>query len=87
MAKESISTKLHQKHRNLKDEVIEELRKMIGDKTIDLEEMEQEFNDMLNNPIKKVDKDNVYFDGTMESYPLGELEIEDALYIMGVIEG
>ena len=87
MAKEAISTKLHKKHRELKNEVIDELRNMIGDKTIDLEEMEQEFNDMLNNPIKKVDKDNVYFDGTMETYPLDELEIEDALYIMGVIEG
>ena len=75
-----------ERHRELHGEVIKELKRQLGRKRVDLEKEEVDFDDEAGNRIIKVDRVHVHFDGTMEKYPIGDLGIDDALYILGVLE-
>jgi len=77
--------KLHDRRRELEADIITALQTALGNKTINLEDTEQEFEDDANNTIVKVDKDNVYTDGITGEYPLTDLSINDALYILGLV--
>lgn len=77
--------KFQARHRELHGDVIKELKRQLGRKRVDLEKEEADFDDEAGNRIVKVDRVHVHFDGTMETYPIGELGIDDALYILGVI--
>lgn len=77
---------LGKKQVELKQEVIKAIRNLVGSTKVPLTDIGKEFEDEANNTITDVDSENVYFDGTMENYPLEELGIDDALYILGVLE-
>lgn len=79
------SNTFYKKHRDLKNEVIAEIRKIIGKKKITF--FGDSFKDEANNELTAIDKNVVYFDGTMESYPLEELGITDAIQILSILEG
>jgi len=70
--------------RELKNRILFTIRKKIGNKKIELQDLA--FEDEANNTITAFDKENVYFDGVMESYPLGELGLLDAIYILGELK-
>lgn len=75
----------YQRQRELKDEVITALQTAIGKKKINLEDLEQEFEDESFNTIVKVNRTTVFTDGSIGEYPITDLTINDALYILGVI--
>ena len=76
------STKLYKKYTDVKEEVIGEIRKLVNKKRF---VFENAFED------EAINEEGVYFncnnpkkDGDV--YPLGELGIVDALYILGILE-
>ena len=73
------------KQRELHTEVIETLQKAIGKKLINLEKLEQEFEDESFNTVVKVNRTTVFTDGEFGEYRITDLTINDALYILGVI--
>jgi len=82
------STKLYKKYADVKEEVIGEIRKLVNKKRFVFEDA---FEDEANNNIEAINEEGVYFncnnpkkDGDV--YPLGELGIVDALYILGILE-
>jgi hypothetical protein len=75
----------YDRQRELHGEVITALKKSLGKKKVNLEDSEQEFEDECNNTIVKVDCNKVYTDGVTGEYPIGELSINDALYILSAI--
>lgn len=77
------SDKFAEQERELKANVIKELRKHAPKKKM---ELEQSFEDEANNDITAIDKDNVYFNDSVDSYPLSGLGITDAIYLLSVVE-
>jgi hypothetical protein len=80
--KQSKSSKFLAEERKLKDKVIKELRKHLTNEITEIEKFEDE----ARNTITGIDKNNVYFDGLSESYPLSELGLLDAIYLLGYFE-
>lgn len=81
------TTEAHQLESELKQRVIKAIRKKIGKKKISLEDTgDLAFEDEAHNMVIAFDKDNIYFDGMMESYPLYEGGLLDLIYILGIVE-
>jgi hypothetical protein len=82
------SKKLYAKYNKLKAEVIEAIQaKLTEDRFI----FEDAFEDEANNNLEAVNKDEVFFNCDADktggdAYPLHALGIEDAFYILGVLE-
>lgn len=83
------STKLYKKYNDVKAEVIGEIRKLVSKKRFVFEDA---FEDEANNNIEAINEEGVYFnccdnpEKGGDVYPLGELGIVDALYILGILE-
>jgi hypothetical protein len=82
----SKTAEFYDRQRELHTEVISTLKEALGKKKLNLEDLEQEFEDDSFNTVVKVDRNTVYTDGVTGEYPIGELSINDALYILGVLE-
>jgi uncharacterized protein (DUF342 family) len=82
----SKTAEFYKRQRELHTEVITALQKAIGKKKVNLEDLEQEFEDESFNTVVKVDRNTVYTDGSLGEYPINDLTVNDALYIMGVLE-
>ena len=80
------SSELYKIYSDLHTEVIKTLKKTIGNKKVNLEDLEDEFEDDSHNTVVKIDKNKVYTDGTFGEYPISDLTIPDALYILRIIE-
>ena len=70
-------------HRELKDAVITDIKTLVGKKKVKFDEP---FADEVNNDVYAVDADSVYFNGTMERYPIHDLGILDAILIVSLLE-
>lgn len=78
------SSDYYSEYRKLKDSIIKDIRKAVGRKKF---KFEDSFEDEAHNELHAVSAKGVFFDGIVgESYPLGELGINDALYILSLIE-
>ena len=77
------SDKIYDKMQLLKMEIIEEIRKATNSSFFNLEE--NTFEDEASNDIEAVCYDTVYFNGG-ETYPLWEMGIQDAIYLLQIIE-
>jgi hypothetical protein len=73
------------RQRELHTEVIDALKKALGRKTVNLEDTEQEFEDESFNTVVKVNRTTVFTDGSIGEYPISDLTINDALYILRAI--
>lgn len=83
--KELPSVKFSKLERKLKNEVLLEIRKFVGERKIKLED----FTDEANNELVGINKDDVFFDdGSFgaETYPLHELGLLDAIAILSIVE-
>lgn len=77
------SEKFGEEAQKLQERVVKALREHAPKKMVELEDS---FEDEANNTIGGIDKENVYFDGLSESYPLSQLGLLDAIYLLGVME-
>jgi hypothetical protein len=76
----------YDRQRELHSDVIKALKQSLKiKKEFNLEDSEQEFEDESFNTIVKIDRDTVYTDGVIGEYPIGDLTINDALYILRAI--
>jgi hypothetical protein len=78
------SEELYAKERNLKNEIVETIQTLVGDEKVDLKA--NSFDDEANNRLDFVDKNSVYSTGNDIDYPLHELGINDAIYIVALLE-
>ena len=86
-AKVITTEEAYKQERELKDKVLKAIRSKIGKRKITLNDTDDlEFEDEANNLVTGFDKDNIYFDGNMESYPLFEGGLLDLIYILGIVE-
>ena len=83
MATKGTSFEYNTRYRELKNDVIADIEALVGKKKVNFDEP---FADEANNDIYAVDADNVYFNGTMESYPLRDLGVLDAILIVSLLE-
>jgi len=75
----------YEKYNSLLQECIDKLREFAGDKVIDLED--NGFEDMSGNDICGLDKEKVYTENNSLGYPLHEIDLLDAIKIIGDLEG
>jgi hypothetical protein len=79
--------RFYERQRELHTEVIDALKKaLLFKKEVNLEELDQEFEDASFNTVIKVNRTTVFTDGEIGEYPITDLTINDALYILGVLE-
>lgn len=77
------SKEFYADERELKREVIEAIRTELGNKKVVLDE----FQDEANNTLVAIDKEQVYFNEGVDFYPLHDLGMLDAIYILSILEG
>lgn len=81
------TTEAYKQERELKQAVLKAIRSKVGKRKITLNDTDDlEFEDEAHNMVTGFDKDNIYFDGVMESYPLFEGGLNDLIYILGIVE-
>ena len=86
------SSEFYNEHSNLKAKILNALIETLNEHhggEVDLDELgltSGGFEDESNNYIVKVDTEKVYFDGGAMEYPLSELGILDALYLLSELE-
>lgn len=83
METKGTSFEYNTRYRELKNDVIADIEALVGKKKVKFDEP---FADEANNDIYAVDADCVYFNGTMESYPLSDLGVLDAILIVSLLE-
>ena len=86
--KTKTSDEFYAEHRKLHDEVTAAIHKAVGKKRIVFEDSVE---DEANNDLEAISSEGVFFncdnpkkDGDV--YPIGELGILDAMYILGILE-
>lgn len=80
------ATKYYDEYRVFKGKVLTTLLNTLGERTI---RFNDSFEDEQHNVLLAIGNDNVFFDdggGSEAQYPINELGIDDALYILSLIE-
>lgn len=78
------SEELYAKERELKNLIVETIQTLVGDEKVDLGS--NAFDDEANNRLDFVDKNNVHSTGNDIYYSLHELGMNDAIYIVALLE-
>ena len=78
------SSEFYDAERALRDKVLETIRKLVGEKKVDFGE--QGFDDEAGNELCGIDKENVYFNNGKDEYPVTDLGLLDAIYIICLLE-
>ncbi len=82
------SDDFYAEQRKLHDEIVSAIREALGKERLVLEDS---FKDEANNDLEAVSSEGVFFNCTNpekdgDEYPLGELGMSDAIYILSIIE-
>lgn len=78
------SREAYDKYNSLLDTIVIQLQEYTAGEKIEFEE--QGFEDVAGNDICGMDDENVYMEASDETYPLHELDILDAIKILGDLE-
>ena len=81
-----VSNQFQKRANELKSDMVSAIKSFIGNRKIDLEATDNAFSDESDNNLVAVDKDGVYFNDGADTYPLYQLGINDAIFLVGVLE-